>query len=281
MRVVLNLLWLILAGVWLALGYLVAAVIMAITIIGLPFAKQALKLAQYALWPVGRTLIKADTRNVGLSVVGNVLWFVLVGWWLALEHLVVGCLLCLTVIGIPLGIGTFKMASAALVPFGRRIVDKRDLTYTPTPSRLSSAGRSGSSQRVDRGGGNDSFHLTRQLCVQRDERVRLQLREGDVLRVVGRRPPQLIRQLPCVAPEHGVAEKPDRQRLDAGEAVDGDVRCELARVYGFVESRERLRAQEGRCKELVLTRNLDALAREVQDDTAVDDESGHVQPCVT
>jgi uncharacterized membrane protein YccF (DUF307 family) len=132
MRIVLNVLWLVLAGVWLALGYLIAGVIMAITIIGLPFAKQALKLAHYALWPVGRTLIKSETRNVGLSTLGNILWFVLVGWWLALEHLVVGCLLCLTIIGIPLGIGVFKMAIAALVPFGRQVVDKRDLKYVPS-----------------------------------------------------------------------------------------------------------------------------------------------------
>ncbi len=129
MRIILNVLWLVLAGVWLALGYLIAAVLMAITIVGLPFAKQALKLAQYALWPVGRTLIKSETRNANLSVVGNVLWFVLVGWWLALEHLLVGCLLCITIIGIPLGIGVFKMSGAALVPFGRHVVDKRDLKH--------------------------------------------------------------------------------------------------------------------------------------------------------
>jgi uncharacterized membrane protein YccF (DUF307 family) len=131
MRVLLNIIWLILAGVWLALGYVIAAALMAITIIGLPFAKQALKLVQYAIWPVGRTLIKSETRNIKLSVVGNVLWFILVGWWLALEHLLVGCLLCLTIIGIPLGIGVFKMASAALVPFGKQVVDKRHLTYMP------------------------------------------------------------------------------------------------------------------------------------------------------
>ena len=111
------------------IGYCIAAVLLAITIIGLPFAKQALKLAVYALWPVGRTLIKADTRNVSLSVVGNILWFVLAGWWLALEHLILGCLLCITIVGIPLGIGTFKMASAALAPFGRQIVRKRDMQY--------------------------------------------------------------------------------------------------------------------------------------------------------
>jgi uncharacterized membrane protein YccF (DUF307 family) len=131
MKIVLNILWLILAGVWLALGYLIAAAIMAITIVGLPFAKQALKLALYALWPVGRTLIKSETRSVKLSVLANVLWFVLVGWWLALEHLLVGCLLCITIIGIPLGIGAFKMASAALVPFGKEIVEKQHLKYVP------------------------------------------------------------------------------------------------------------------------------------------------------
>lgn len=136
MRLVLNVIWLVLAGLWLAIGYLIAALVMAITIIGLPFAKQALKLAQYALWPVGKTLIRADTRNLRLSVVGNILWFVLVGWWLALEHLIVGCLLCLTIVGIPLGIGAFKMASAALVPFGRQIVDKRHMQYVPPEATL-------------------------------------------------------------------------------------------------------------------------------------------------
>lgn len=127
----LNIIWLILAGVWLALGYLLAAVIMAITIIGLPFAKQALKLAGYALWPFGRTLIPSDTRNKSLSVVGNILWFVLVGWWLALEHLFVGILLCITIIGIPLGIAAFKMAGAALVPFGKEVVNLSDLVKRP------------------------------------------------------------------------------------------------------------------------------------------------------
>jgi len=128
-RVVLNVLWLLLAGFWLGLGYLVAAVLLAITIIGLPFAKQALKLGRYAFWPFGRTLIPSPTRSLGLSAIGNVLWFVLAGWWLALGHLISGCLLCLTIIGIPLGIGDFKMAGAALFPFGKQVVRKDDLTY--------------------------------------------------------------------------------------------------------------------------------------------------------
>jgi uncharacterized membrane protein YccF (DUF307 family) len=131
MRPLLNVLWLVLAGLWLALGYVLAAVIMAITIIGIPFAKQALKLAVYALWPFGRTLVPTDTRHKGLSVVANVLWFLLVGWWLALEHLIVGIVLCITVIGIPLGIGSFKMAGAALVPFGKEVVELSDLARPP------------------------------------------------------------------------------------------------------------------------------------------------------
>jgi uncharacterized membrane protein YccF (DUF307 family) len=131
-RLVLNLLWLLLAGVWLAIEYVLAAVLLAITIIGLPFAVQAIKLAGYALWPFGRTLIPATTRTKSLSVVGNVLWFVLAGWWLAVLHLVHGCLLCLTIIGIPLGIGSFKMAGAALAPFGKEIVRKGDLRHTPS-----------------------------------------------------------------------------------------------------------------------------------------------------
>ena len=137
MRLLLNILWLILAGVWLALGYLIAAALMAITIIGLPFAKQALKLGVYAFWPFGRELVQSPTRMKGLSVVGNVLWFVLAGWWLALGHLITGVLLCLTIIGIPLGIGDIKMAGAALVPFGRQIVRVSELNVgVASPSTI-------------------------------------------------------------------------------------------------------------------------------------------------
>jgi uncharacterized membrane protein YccF (DUF307 family) len=127
LKTLLNIIWLVLAGLWLALGYLLAAVLMAILIVTIPFAKQALKLAGYALWPFGRTLVPSGTRHKGVSVVGNVLWFVLVGWWLALEHLFVGILLCITIIGIPLGVGAFKMAGAALVPFGKEVVNLSDL----------------------------------------------------------------------------------------------------------------------------------------------------------
>jgi uncharacterized membrane protein YccF (DUF307 family) len=127
-RFILNVIWLVLAGIWLAIGYVIAAVLLAITIIGIPFAVQSFKLAGYALWPFGRALARTTTRHTGLRVVGNILWFVLAGWWLALEHVIVGVLLCITIIGIPLGVGSFKMAGAALAPFGREVVEISELT---------------------------------------------------------------------------------------------------------------------------------------------------------
>lgn len=145
MRVVLNLIWLILAGVWLAIGYLIAGAILCITIIGIPFGMQAFKLAGYALWPFGRALVPSAGRNRGLSIIGNILWFILAGWWLALEHLAVGILLCLTIIGIPLGVACFKMAGAALVPFGKEVVTLADLSTVPADAVVvgEGAGRGG------------------------------------------------------------------------------------------------------------------------------------------
>ena len=93
---------------------------------------QALKLAVYALWPFGRMLVPRQGRSAAISLIGNILWFVLAGWWLALGHLVTGVLLCLTIIGIPLGIANFKMAGAALMPVGREIVRVSDLRSVPS-----------------------------------------------------------------------------------------------------------------------------------------------------
>ena len=130
MRTILNLIWLVLSGIWMAIGYVVAGVLLCVTIIGIPFGLQAFKLAGYALWPFGRALVPTG-RRAGLSAIGNVLWFILAGWWLALGHLFTGVLLCLTIIGLPLGVASFKMAGAALVPFGKEIVPLRSLTSLP------------------------------------------------------------------------------------------------------------------------------------------------------
>jgi uncharacterized membrane protein YccF (DUF307 family) len=122
MRTIGNILWFVLAGWWLALGYLVAGVLACVLIITIPFGIAAFRLAGYAVWPFGRRVVVA--RGAGLpSLVGNVIWIVLFGWELAILHVVAGVLLMLTIIGIPLGIASFKLAVLALVPLGTRVVD--------------------------------------------------------------------------------------------------------------------------------------------------------------
>lgn len=122
MRTVGNVIWVVLAGFWLAIGYLLAGIINCIFIITIPFGIQSFKLAGYALWPFGRVVVHRQGRDVGLSTLGNVIWFIFGGFWMALAHLVVGLLLMLTIIGIPLGLGSIKLAGLAIAPFGRQIV---------------------------------------------------------------------------------------------------------------------------------------------------------------
>jgi uncharacterized membrane protein YccF (DUF307 family) len=121
MRLLGNLLWLLLAGLWLALGYLVAGVVTCLTIIGIPFGIASFRLGGYALWPFGRTVVARPTAG-GLTFLGNVIWFLLGGLWLALAHVLVGLLLCLTIIGIPFGVASFKMAGLALAPLGKEVI---------------------------------------------------------------------------------------------------------------------------------------------------------------
>ncbi|MEU6645288.1 YccF domain-containing protein [Saccharomonospora sp. NPDC046836] len=124
MRLLLNVIWLVLCGFWMAVGYVVAGIICCILIITIPFGLASFRIANYALWPFGRTLV--DRRDAGVaSVIGNIIWIVFAGWWLALGHLITGALLCLTIIGIPLAIGNFKMIPVSLVPLGREIVPMR------------------------------------------------------------------------------------------------------------------------------------------------------------
>ncbi len=121
LRFILNIIWLILAGFWLALAYFLAGIIMCILIITIPFGLQAFKLGGYAFWPFGRTVVKRAGAGAP-SLIGNVIWLVLAGWELALAHLITGLALCITIIGIPLGIANFKLVPVALWPFGREIV---------------------------------------------------------------------------------------------------------------------------------------------------------------
>ncbi len=121
MRLALNLIWLLLAGLWMAIGYLVAALICFVFIVTIPFGIAAARIGLYALWPFGRTAIRRPDAGVA-SGVGNVIWVLFCGWWLALAHLFTGVALCLTIIGIPLGLANFKLIPISLLPLGREIV---------------------------------------------------------------------------------------------------------------------------------------------------------------
>ncbi len=122
MRTIGNLLWLVLAGVWLAIGYVLAGIVQCVFIITIPFGIQSFKLAGYALWPFGRVVVRTPGSSTAVGCIANVVWLVFGGFWLALGHLVTGLLLCITVIGIPLGVANFKLARLALTPFGKTIV---------------------------------------------------------------------------------------------------------------------------------------------------------------
>jgi uncharacterized membrane protein YccF (DUF307 family) len=121
MRLILNIVWLVFAGFWLFVGYMIATLIAFVFIITIPFGVASFRIGLYSLWPFGRTVIPQDDKGAG-STIGNIIWFVLGGWWLALVHLVTGIVLCITIIGIPLGIANFKLINVCLRPFGRRIV---------------------------------------------------------------------------------------------------------------------------------------------------------------
>ncbi len=126
MSTILNILWLVLCGFWMAIAYVVAGVICCILIITIPFGIASFRIANYALWPFGRTIVRRPTAGVA-SAIGNVIWFVFAGIWLAIGHVLTGIALCLTIIGIPLGIASFKMIPVSLTPLGHEIVDSRAL----------------------------------------------------------------------------------------------------------------------------------------------------------
>jgi uncharacterized membrane protein YccF (DUF307 family) len=124
LRVILNVIWFVLCGLWMAIAYAVAGLVCFILfflVITIPFGIAAFRIANYVLWPFGRTILPRADAGVG-SLVGNVIWIVLFGWELALGHLITGIALCVTIIGIPLGIANFKIIPVSLLPLGVRIV---------------------------------------------------------------------------------------------------------------------------------------------------------------
>ena len=125
MRTIGNIIWLVLSGFWMGVAWAVAGLVCCITIVLIPFGVQCFKLAVFTLWPFGRTVVR-DPDASALGILGNVLWFV-PGVILALGYVTTGILLCLTVIGIPFGIQNFKFVPLAIFPFGKLVVDERDL----------------------------------------------------------------------------------------------------------------------------------------------------------
>lgn len=122
MRIVLNIIWLVFGGLWLALGYFLAGVIMCILIITIPFGIAAFRIGVYALWPFGKTVVNKPTSGMG-SLIGNVIWLVLAGVWLAIGHVVSAIAMAITIIGIPLAVANLKMVPISLMPLGKDIVD--------------------------------------------------------------------------------------------------------------------------------------------------------------
>ena len=124
MSLLMNILWLVLGGLVTAVEYIVASVGMMVTIIGIPFGIQTLKIGILALCPFGKSVESAPQSGGCLSIIMNILWILIGGIWISLSHLMFGILLCITIIGIPFAKQHFKLAGLALAPFGKTIVEK-------------------------------------------------------------------------------------------------------------------------------------------------------------
>jgi uncharacterized membrane protein YccF (DUF307 family) len=126
MRLILNVVWLVLCGWWMAILYALAGIVCFILIITIPFGIAAFRIANYVLWPFGRSI--EVRRDAGLgSLIGNIIWIILIGWWLAVGHLTSAIALFITIIGIPLALADLKMIPISLVPLGVRIVPSEEL----------------------------------------------------------------------------------------------------------------------------------------------------------
>jgi uncharacterized membrane protein YccF (DUF307 family) len=122
MKLILNVIWLVLCGFWMAIAYCVAGIVCCILIITIPFGIAAFRIASYALWPFGRTIEDAPDAGAA-SLIGNIVWFIFAGLWLAIGHVITGVALCVTIIGIPLGLANFKLIPISLMPLGKVIVN--------------------------------------------------------------------------------------------------------------------------------------------------------------
>ena len=125
MRLILNIIWLVLCGFWMFLAYIITGIIVCIFIITIPFGIASFRIAGFALWPFGRTMVNKPDAGAP-SFIGNVIWFIFAGLWLAIAHLVTGLALMITIIGIPLALANFKLIPVSLAPLGKQIVKLND-----------------------------------------------------------------------------------------------------------------------------------------------------------
>jgi uncharacterized membrane protein YccF (DUF307 family) len=134
-RLLLNIIWLVFGGLLMAIGYAIAGIVMFILIITIPFGIASFRIAGFCLMPFGRTIIRRDDAGVA-SLIGNIIWILLPGWVLALGHLLTGVFMCLTIIGIPLGLANFKLIPVSLTPFGREIVSIEEARRLGLPAEI-------------------------------------------------------------------------------------------------------------------------------------------------
>lgn len=132
LRFILNILWLITGGIWLFLGYIVFGIIACILIITIPAGIASFRMASYALWPFGRTVVEKSGAGVGSGLM-NVVWFIVAGLWLALGHVITAAIQAITIIGLPLAWANLKMIPVTCFPFGKRIISDSSTRVIPDP----------------------------------------------------------------------------------------------------------------------------------------------------
>jgi uncharacterized membrane protein YccF (DUF307 family) len=120
----LNIIWFLFSGLWLWLAYMLAGIICCILIVTIPWGVASFRIANYVAWPFGRSVVEKPTSGLG-ALLGNIVWFIVAGWWLALAHVTTAIALCLTIVGIPLAIANLKLIPVTLLPLGKQIVTNR------------------------------------------------------------------------------------------------------------------------------------------------------------
>lgn len=133
MRLILNLIWFFFGGIWLALGYILFGILACVLIITIPMGVASFRMASYALWPFGRTVVQPEQGTGVMSGLANVVWFLIAGLWLAIGHVSTAAAQAVTVVGIPLALANLKMIPVTCFPFGKTIVDSHAIPHGYRP----------------------------------------------------------------------------------------------------------------------------------------------------